>query len=48
MRRYREWAIYALQATLTSVEQVAPRDRPGIEGGVWQAHAGTIAQPTPI
>jgi hypothetical protein len=37
----------ALRAALTTVVQTALRDRPGIEGGLWQADAGPLAYAYP-
>ena len=36
-----------LRASLTTVVQTALRDRPGIEGGLWQADAGAVAYAYP-
>src|SRR6202034_1484013 len=36
-----------LRASLTSVVQTALRDRPGIEGGLWQAVSGPVAYAYP-
>lgn len=36
-----------LHAALTTVAQTALRDRPGIEGGLWQAEAGSVAYAYP-
>ena len=36
-----------LQASLTTVVQTALRDRPGIEGGLWQTDAGPMAYAYP-
>jgi signal transduction histidine kinase len=36
-----------LRASLTSVVQTALRDRPGIEGGLWQSGAGPVAYAYP-
>jgi len=36
-----------LRASLTTVVQTALRDRPGIEGGLWQAEAGPLAYAYP-
>jgi len=32
---------------LTAVVQTALRDRPGIEGGIWQTDAGSLAYAFP-
>jgi len=37
----------ALRASLTTVVQTALRDRPGIEGGLWQSEAGPVAYAYP-
>jgi signal transduction histidine kinase len=37
----------ALHTNLTTVVQTALRDRPGIEGGLWQANAGALAYAYP-
>lgn len=37
----------ALRRDLTAVVQTALRDRPGIEGGIWQADAGSLAYAFP-
>jgi signal transduction histidine kinase len=37
----------ALRASLTTVVQTALRDRPGIEGGLWQADSGAVAYAYP-
>ena len=36
-----------LRASLTTVVQTALRDRPGIEGGLWQADSGAVAYAYP-
>ena len=36
-----------LRASLTTVVQTALRDRPGIEGGLWQSEAGAVAYAYP-
>jgi hypothetical protein len=36
-----------LRASLTTVVQTALRDRPGIEGGLWQSEAGPLAYAYP-
>jgi signal transduction histidine kinase len=36
-----------LRASLTAVLQMALRDRPGIEGGLWQTEAGSLAYAYP-
>jgi hypothetical protein len=35
-----------LRRDLTTVVQTALRDRPGIEGGIWQGDAGSLAMPS--
>ena len=37
----------ALRRDLTAVVQTALRDRPGVEGGIWQAGAGSLAYAFP-
>ena len=37
----------ALRRDLTTVVQTALRDRPGIEGGIWQGDAGSLAYAFP-
>ena len=37
----------ALRSSLTTVVQTALRDRPGIEGGLWQSEAGALAYAYP-
>ncbi len=37
----------ALRRGLTAVVQAALRDRPGVEGGVWQDHSGSLAYAFP-
>ena len=37
----------ALRESLTTVVQTALRDRPGIEGGLWQSEAGAVAYAYP-
>src|SRR5882757_944679 len=37
----------ALRRDLAAVVQTALRDRPGVEGGVWQAEAGPLAYAFP-
>jgi signal transduction histidine kinase len=37
----------ALRRDLTAVVQTALRDRPGIEGGIWQSEAGSLAYAFP-
>ena len=37
----------ALKRDLTAVVQTALRDRPGVEGGIWQAGAGSLVYAFP-